>query len=138
MADETDELKDHLEFILGVTERLARNSFLLKGWSVTLVAASLLLISRGAPPHIAAIALLPSVAFWGLDAYYLRQERMYRCLYNHVRKGERTLGDRFTLDAQPHAADVQSWTRTLFRPTIGWFHGLITLVVIVFLIHFAI
>jgi hypothetical protein len=34
---EESELK-HLEFIQGVIARLANNSFLLKGWSVTLVA----------------------------------------------------------------------------------------------------
>jgi hypothetical protein len=135
MAD--DHLKAHLEFILEIIERLARNSFLLKGWSVTLVAASFLLIARGGAAHVAAIALLPSLAFWGLDAYYLRQERMYRRLFNRVRVGELAAADRFTLDARPYAPEVQSWWRTLFRPTVGWFHGCINLVVIMALYHLA-
>jgi len=25
-----------------------------------------------------------SLLFWGLDAYYLRQERLFRCLYDKV------------------------------------------------------
>jgi len=129
--EEHPDLKDHLEFILSVTDRLARNSFLLKGWSVTLVAASLLLVARGAPVQLAAVALLPSVSFWFLDAYYLRQERMYRCLYNDVRKQGTANADRFTLNARPFAGAVQSWLRTLVTPTVGWFHGGINVVVIV-------
>ena len=41
-----DTEQKHLELIQGVITRLAQNSFLLKGWSVTLVAAILTLASK--------------------------------------------------------------------------------------------
>ena len=79
MEGDREDLRKHLEFIQSVIERHARASFLLKGWSVTIVAAVFLLAVRGAEPVLAMLAgVLPTVVFWGLDGYYLRQERLYR------------------------------------------------------------
>ena len=51
----------HLELIQGVINRLAANSFQLKGWSVVLVSAIFFLLGRkeGGPPELVAIALIP-------------------------------------------------------------------------------
>ena len=55
-----------------VITRLARNSYLLKGWSVTLVAAILALTARNPSGYLLLIAIFPALAFWSSDAYYLR------------------------------------------------------------------
>lgn len=137
MAEERDDLPKHLEMIQDVIERHARSSFLLKGWSVTIVAAVFLLASRGALPELAmAAGLLPSFAFWGLDAYYLMQERTYRALYDHVRKNGTRADDRFTMDARPCGAGVPSWASTLFSPSVFWFHASIALVIVAALTFF--
>ena len=78
----------HLELIQGVINRLAGNSFLVKGWSVLLVSALLTLAARRQPDAgagLLGIPFLPALIFWGLDGYFLWQERLYRALYNHVR-----------------------------------------------------
>ena len=75
----------HLEFIQNVIVRMGSNSFRLKGWSVVLVSALLVLISRACQTSATYIALLPVLVFWGLDAYFLSQERRYRALYDQVR-----------------------------------------------------
>ena len=75
----------HLEFIQGVINRLATNSFQMKGWSVVLVAAILVLLARENKLHAAFIALAPILVFWALDGYFLWQERLHRALYDHVR-----------------------------------------------------
>ncbi len=75
----------HLELIQGVINRMAFNSFMLKGWSVVLVSAVLLLVSPQDGDNRALIGLLPTLVFWGLDGYFLRQERLYRALYDQVR-----------------------------------------------------
>ena len=75
----------HLEFIQGVINRLAANSFQMKGWSVVLVAAILVLLAREGRLDAAFVALVPILVFWGLDGYFLSQERLYRALYDHVR-----------------------------------------------------
>lgn len=130
MVGEPDDLPKHLELIQDVVDRHARNSFMLKGWSVTLVAAVFLLAVRGAQPPLAMIAgLLPAITFWGLDAFYLRQERMYRALYDAVRKAAPNSSDRFCLDARPYTSAAPSWWVTLFTPSIFSFH--ITLIAVV-------
>ena len=76
----------HLEMIQVVINRMANNSFLLKGWAVTLVAGIFALASKDTNKIYFLIAYVPIVVFWGLDAYYLRQERLYRKLYDKVCK----------------------------------------------------
>src|SRR5215831_11819226 len=78
----------HLQLIQAVITRLAQNSFAYKGWAITLVAAIFALaVKEVRSPYLLIVALLPTIAFWGLDAYYLRQERLFRALYNAVRQG---------------------------------------------------
>ena len=136
---ERDDLPKHLELIQTVVERHARTSFVLKGWSVTIVAAVFLLAVRGADSALAmATGLLPALIFWGLDAFYLRQERMYRALYDQVRKAEPDPGDRFTLDARGFGAQVPSWITTLGAAPVVWFHVAVLTVVVVALAFFSV
>lgn len=76
----------HLEMIQAVITRMASNSFALKGWAVTLVAGLFALSSKDANQFYYLVTYIPIVVFWYLDAYYLCQERMYRNLYEKVRK----------------------------------------------------
>ena len=57
----------------------------MKGWSVVLVAAMLVLLARDGRLDAAPIALGPVLVLWGLDGYFLWQERLFRALYDHVR-----------------------------------------------------
>lgn len=75
----------HLEMIQGIISRMSANSFFLKGWTVTLVAGIFALASKDADKRYFLITYVPVLVFWCLDAYYLRQERLYRALYNSVR-----------------------------------------------------
>lgn len=76
----------HLEMIQAVITRMAGNSFSLKGWAVTLVAGLFALSSKDANQFYYLVTYIPILVFWYLDAYYLCQERMYRNLYEKVRK----------------------------------------------------
>ena len=76
----------HLEMIQGVINRMAANSFALKGWAVTLVAGIFALSSKDANEVYFLVAYIPIIVFWALDSYYLLQERLFRCLYEKVRK----------------------------------------------------
>lgn len=119
----------HLELIQGVISRLAENSFLLKGWNVTLVAALFALAAQGTDITFAFIAPFAALAFWGLDAYYLRQERLYRQLYEEVCTAlDTTPVPLFSLDVTRYKREVHSWFRTLWSPTIVSLHGLTVVV----------
>jgi hypothetical protein len=78
----------HMEMIQGVINRMASNSFVLKGWTVTLVAGIFALASKEADKMYFLVAYIPIIIFWGLDSYYLLQERLYRALYDKVRNME--------------------------------------------------
>ena len=117
----------HLELVQSVVSRMATNSFLLKGWSVTLAAGLFALAAKDSRAEFLIVAYLPTVAFWALDAYYLRQERLFRCIYNAVRKGEKV--EPFTLDTGPFNERTYNWFRTLVTPSIIAVHGTIVLLI---------
>ena len=68
--------------------RLAHNSFLIKGWSMTILVATPLLIIRISEQsnYVILCFLLPIIGFWILDGFFLWQERLFRGVYNDVRK----------------------------------------------------
>ena len=91
MTDKEQVIK-HLEIIQGVINRLAHNSFLIKGWSMTILAAAILFIARsnGYSEYLMLAFIIPVVSFWVLDGYFLWQERLFRGVYNDVRLQEET------------------------------------------------
>ena len=120
----------HLEFIQGVINRLATNSFQMKGWSVVLVATILVLLARESKLHAAYIALAPILVFWALDAYFLRQERLYRALYNHVRTLDEAQID-FSMNVAPFKRGRgRTWPGATLSWTLTPFYTMLTIVVI--------
>ena len=114
----------HLEMIQGVINRMANNSFLLKGWSVILVSALFALAAKDSNKRYIYLAYLPTVAFWILDGYFLWQERLYRKLYDKVRK----LGDSeidFSMDVSSVSNQVRPWNDVIFSKTLSIFYGAI-------------
>ena len=112
----------HLEFIQGVVNRLGRNSFLLKGWSMTVLVAGSLLMVRLRPdePLLAMTLLLPVIGFWLLDAYFLWQERLFRDEYNRVRDQDKT---DFAMNPMQHRnKPKRSWSSTFFSVTLVIFY----------------
>ena len=80
----TDQEIKHLEMIQSAVNRLAANSFQMKGWMLTIVSALLGFFANSGNTKFALVAILPVLVFWGLDAYYLQQERKFRGIYNDV------------------------------------------------------
>lgn len=76
----------HLEFIQSVITRMAGNSFLLKGWSITIVSALVALFADKNNFDYLLIACFPIIIFWALDLYFLRLERKFRSLYDEIIK----------------------------------------------------
>ena len=74
----------HMDYIQSAISRMASNSFYLKGWNVTIIAAIVALSFKESDWRIYACALVLNVVFWFLDAYYLKQEKLFRELYNKV------------------------------------------------------
>lgn len=114
-------VQKHLEFIQLTIVRMAANSFIIKGWTVTLVAAILAFTTAEQGSKCGWISLIPAFIFWGLDGYYLRQERLFRKLYDHVRKNSYE-GTDFSMDTKPGQYEVSGWLRVCCSKTIFWFY----------------
>ncbi len=77
----------HLKFIQSIITRMSGNLFFLRGWTITLIAALLALFAKDTNFKYAIWFLcVLTLVFWILDGYFLSQERLYRDLYNQVRK----------------------------------------------------
>ena len=125
----------HLELIQGVINRMAGNSFLLKGWSVTLTSALFALAAKDANPFFVYLAYFPCATFWALDGYFLRQERLYRELYKEVAERRPNEID-FSMNAAKFEDYVEAWFSTCFSLTLRMFHGTVfgVIVLIMFII----
>lgn len=119
---EEAELK-HLEFIQGVIARLAQNSFLLKGWSVTLVAAILALTT----PSTVLLAIFPALTFWGLDAFYLGQERHFRELHKDAMSGSVPV---LSMDPYSYESGLRGWFGSAVSRSVWPLHTVVVGVVI--------
>jgi hypothetical protein len=122
-GDNMDKKLKHLDMIQGVVNRLANDSFMLKGWSVMIVAA-LLALSAATREKIALmlIAFIPLVVFWILDGYFLWQERLFREIYNHVIKKDEKEID-FVMNPGDFSAGRNTWIRSIFSITLLVFYG---------------
>ena len=121
--------RKHLEFIQNTITRMAHNSFLLKGWSVTIVSA-LFVIAAVADPAIFLIGFLPVIVFWILDGFFLYQERLFRALYDEVRtKNEEEID--FSMDTKRFRGGRQSWWSSFWSRALWPFHGVLFAVVLI-------
>lgn len=108
--------------IQGVIDRLSHNSFLLKGWSVILVSALFALAASGTELLYIIVAYFPACAFWILDGYFLRQEKLFRKLYDYVRSLDEPDID-YSMDTSTYISQVGSWARVTLSNTLLIFHG---------------
>lgn len=116
----------HLEFIQQAINRMASNLFLLKGWTVTLIAAMFALAAKESKDFYFVLAYFPTLMFWLLDGYFLSQERRFRSLYDHVSKLDESAID-FSMDTQPFKATPprNKWSHALFSSTLLIYYGVL-------------
>lgn len=117
----------HLEMIQGVINRMGSNSFLLKGWTVTLVSALFALAAKETNTIFFWFAYLPVVIFWGLDGYYLSLERRFRRLYDDV--AQRTDKTDFSMDITRYHGEWVS--ATIWRTNLVFYAVFIALMSLV-------
>ena len=121
IVKDDEELRDYLfkeiDVVQSIINRMGHNSFLIKGWTITLVVIVLVFRNTLEYTYLAAI---PFVAFWFLDAYYLRQERLYRELYKWL-VANRLKTNEHLLSMDTSRFDV-SFRRVFFSITLLLFY----------------
>jgi len=124
--------RKHLDFIQDTIKRMAGNSFLLRGWSITLIIATVTLASHSGDPKYLFISLFIVFLFWFLDSYYLSQERKFRCLYDDVRKKDESNID-FSMRPPKDHCDKCNWYSSMKSPVFMIFYGLVALSILLIL-----
>jgi len=115
---------------------MAHNSFLIKGWAISIVAVVLALTEKTTDNYmITAILIIPLICFWFLDAFFLQTEKKYRKMYVDVLVKRKNDNDEFLYDLNPKRYDkeVKSKIRLMFSKTLAWFYGIPLLIVIIIL-----
>ena len=76
-----DELFKEIDLIQGCINRMSQNSFMLKGWALTIF-AGVTAFTKGEnfsdPITLVCTTVIPFVCFWFLDSFFLRTEKKYR------------------------------------------------------------
>ena len=115
-----------MQMVQAVITRMASNSFHIKGWSVTLVAALFALAAADdINEYFVCLAYFPAFMFWALDAYCLRQERLFRKLYDHIRTQKESKTD-FSMSTTTFENDVDGMWKVAWSPTLKMFHCTLT------------
>lgn len=118
----TEKVVKHLEMTQAVINRLGRNSFLLKSWSMTILVAAMVLIAKEnlQNQYFVLVLFLPIVGFWILDGYFLWQERLFRYVYDDIREQTET---NFKMDLGKHKDKPKSsWISAVFSVTLIIFY----------------
>jgi hypothetical protein len=126
---------EHLKLIQGVISRVAGNSFLLKGWTVTLIAALFAFAAKDGDRTFAAIVWLPLLIFAFLDAYYLWREKLFIALYNDA--ATNNLHVNYSMDVGAYKATVTRWSAVRSPAIWGFYLPLAVLMIVLTFILFA-
>ena len=130
-------LHKEIDLIQACISRMAHDSFLMKGWMLTLLAAIWAFAIRTETLFvISAMSLVIIWAFWYLDAFFLCVEKMYREMYNWVIV-ERPKGNTdylYNLDPYRFSAKVKSRFEIMFSVTLRCFYGIPFLLIAIILV----
>jgi hypothetical protein len=113
----------HLEFIQAAISRMSTNSFLFKGWAITIAAALSAFATIETKTALLIIAVISTAMFWALDGYYLWLERCFIRLHN-----EDALKNEADIDFSMRIEKAQAfcrWLKACWRPHLWIFYGTI-------------
>lgn len=99
-------LLKEVELIQDAIAKASKNSFVVKGWAISIVAVLLALLPEAVNKFfIAAVAIVSTISFWYLDAFYLRVDRLFRKKYDWVIANRMDSG-KFIFDMNPYNMDM--------------------------------
>jgi len=122
MAELSENHIAHLGMIQGVINRMAANSFALKALAVTIAAAIIAITGtqQNVSNSTAYVGLFPVLVFWLMDAKYLRLERLYRKLYDHIREGRKF--EAFSMNTKMFDKCVSPTLLIAASWSVSWFY----------------
>jgi hypothetical protein len=133
-------LHKEIDLIQNVINRMANNSFLLKGWLISIIVAVLALTKDTLVTenltYFSLILLLPLLSFWYLDSFFLHKEKCYRELYKWVIENRQNSNDNlYSLDCKRFEENVDGIIKIMFSKTLLPFYGFTAIILITITIH---
>lgn len=129
-------LHKEIDLIQSCITRMANNSFIIKGWLISLVVVVLALVGEKVSLDLLCfILIVPIFSFWYLDAFFLQTEKKYRLMYEWVIE-KRLESDKHLYDLNPKRFDkkIDSILKVMFSKTLWVFYFIPGLVVIALLV----
>lgn len=106
MNNLNDVLLKEIDLIQSCINRMAQNSFMIKGWTISLIAVVLALLPESFDvTGLCLIGIVATVCFWYLDAFFLRTEKLYRWKYDWV-ISNRLSCNKYFYDLNPYNKDM--------------------------------
>ena len=81
MGENDSFIENYFDIIQKIIKRMAKNSFSLKAWTLTIIAAVIALTLQNIQWLVFLMLSIIIPFFWALDSYYLKQERKFRSLW---------------------------------------------------------
>lgn len=126
-SDARADLGAHLSMIQGVIGRMGQNAFNAKTWAITVMAAVFALgPTLGTTTTSTGMIVVALLLFWSMDAYFLRQEHLFRRLYEAAVRGDVPT---FSMDTSPRSDGVGSTVRFFVSPSVWPVHVITVLAV---------
>jgi hypothetical protein len=131
--ESTEAVHAHLQILQSAIQRMSSNSASSKAWCITSVSAILVLLSDRDKADQAWLALLPTVLFLVLDAYYLALERGFRNSYDafvdKLHNGRLIASDFYAV--VPMGSIPRKMGRTLLSFSVWPFYGVLVILICV-------
>lgn len=134
MNDRIKILADEVKNLQEIIKRMASNSFEIKKWTVALIVVAVTFKSESYYQPL--VGFIPLILFWYLNAYFLRQERLFRKKYEDLIK-TRPMSDEgfFDVNPQKYEKEVDSICKIAFSvKSIVWFYGSLSFLLALILI----
>lgn len=110
MEDNQKSLEKEIDLIQACINRMAKYSFVVKGWAISLASVILALLPKNVDIKILSIIVIVStICFWYVDAFFLKTEKLYRWKYEWVIIN-RYKSDKYLYDLNPYNKEM--WIKT--------------------------
>lgn len=123
----------HLDFIHNTINRMSTNSFIIKGWTISIVSVLFIFSENNKNERFLAVTILAVVVFWYLNGFFLQQERKFRGLYDKVAGLSENQID-FSMSTSEFKNDKYSLLSAIFGKTIWPLY--LTIVIMIVLVKY--
>ena len=138
-----EEIHKEIDLIQSCITRMAQNSFMVKGWFVSIYAVILALLPEKINLFLLCTALVAvNLILWYLDGFFLRTEKVYIKIYDWVLEVRPQNNRELMYQLNPSKfsgkiEEVESVREVMWSKTLRWFYSIpLGIVVIVFIVKY--